>query len=384
MSSLPSPQHYWDHELLSLPETPADWLFGAFVARRNVSLLTSLWKAGKTTLLALVLAKRKTGGTLAGVPVAAGKTIVLSEEPPAFWTERARRYDFGGNLCLLPQPFNHVPNQTEWLDLLGHVGRLRDETGADLFVVDTLSHFLRGENHGVQILDALMPLGELTRRGMAVWLMHHPRKRAPEQGQSARGHGALLGHIDISIEMRHGSADPDSRARRLYCQSRHAATPRHFLMELTPAGDDYVRLPDADDEGFHQHWDVLRMVLEDAPQELTRYDILDEWPADFDKPNASTLWRWLKRATAANLVLSAGTGRKTDPFRYRLPESEERWRAESPFYDVFKKQEADLKLPFQSLRERKRIRSDDAKLLRDLDRPLKKGEKLWPPGSPVE
>jgi len=50
----------------------------------------------------------------------------------------------------------------------------------------------------------------------------------------------------------------------------------------------------------------------------------------------------------------------------------------------YKKQHEDLKLPFQSLRERKKIRSDDVKLLRELVRPLKKGETLWPPGSPVE
>ena len=55
---------------------------------------------------------------------------------------------------------------------------------------------------------------------------------------------------------------------------------------------------DAADEEFQRHWDVLRMVLEDVPQKVTRQDILDEWPADFAKPNSATLWRWLKRAFA--------------------------------------------------------------------------------------
>ena len=50
----------------------------------------------------------------------------------------------------------------------------------------------------VSILDALMPLGELTGRGMATLLLHHPRKRTAAPGQAARGHGALLGHIDIA------------------------------------------------------------------------------------------------------------------------------------------------------------------------------------------
>jgi hypothetical protein len=384
MATDQSPQHYWDTELASLTDPPADWLWPGFVARRNVTLLTSLWKAGKTTLLTLLLARRRTGGTLAGLPVAPGKSIVISEEPREFWSERARRLEFGGNLCLLPQPFNHVPSQEEWLGLLQQVRRLHDDTGADLVVVDTLSHFLRGENHGVAVLDALMPMAELTSLGMAALLMHHPRKHGQALGQSARGHGALLGHTDIAIEMRFAGNDPDSRARRLFAQSRHSATPRHFLMELNPAGDDYVRLPDADDEGFHQHWDVLRMVLEDASQELTRRDILDDWPEDFAKPNSGTLWRWLGRAVAAGLVQSAGTGRKADPFRYWLPGAEERWRAENPLYDLFQQRERELKLPLASLRDQKRQANLNAKLDRDLDRPLKKGESLWPPGSAVE
>ena len=156
------------------------------------------------------------------------------------------------------------------------------------------------------------------------------------------------------------------------------------LSPFRAAGDDYLRLPDTDDEGFHQHWDVLRMVLEDAPQELTRHDILDEWPPDFPKPNSGTLWRWLTRAVAAQMILVAGTGRKADPFRYWLPTSEDRWRAERPFYDLFRKQAADLKLPFRSLRQQKREAARDAQLDREWDRPLKKGEKLWPPGAAEE
>lgn len=356
MDAQESPQHFTVPELLTLSESPADWLWHGFVARRNSTLLTSLWKAGKTTLLSLLLARRKSGGMLAGLPVTAGKTIVVSEEPTAFWTDRARRYDFGGNLCLLPQPFNHVPTQQEWCGLVEHLGKLRDQNGADLLVVDTLSHFLRNENHGVAILDALMLLDELRRRGMGILLNHHPAKNARQQGRIARGHGALQGQIDISIEMYHAAGDTDSRARRLYAESRHAATPRHLLMELSADGMDYVRLPDADNEGFHEHWDVLRMVLEDAPKELTRQEVLDDWPADFDKPARATLWRWLNHAVAAKLVQTAGTGRKADPFRYWLPGAEERWRAANPMYDYDKQREKDLEMLFGPAKGRERKR----------------------------
>jgi hypothetical protein len=42
------------------------WLWLGFVARGGVTLLTSQWKAGKTTLLSLLLARLKPGGSLAG------------------------------------------------------------------------------------------------------------------------------------------------------------------------------------------------------------------------------------------------------------------------------------------------------------------------------
>src|SRR5438876_1660194 len=105
---------------------------------------------------------------------------------------------------------------------------------------------------------------------------------------------ALHSEVDISIEMRHAGDNLESRARRFFCLSRHADTPRHLLFELNADGSDYAVLSETDDEGFSEHWTVLRMVLEDAPQKLTRLDILDEWPADFAKPDPVTLWRWLE------------------------------------------------------------------------------------------
>jgi hypothetical protein len=53
------------------------------------------------------------------------------------------------------------------------------------------------------------------------------------------------------------------------------------------------------------------------------------------------------------MILREGTGRRSDPFRYWLPEREAVWR-ESPFYDIIEQQMKDLKLPFRSLQEIKR------------------------------
>jgi hypothetical protein len=65
-----------------------------------------------------------------------------------------------------------------------------------------------------------------------------------------------------------------------------------------------------------------------ATSEPSRQEILDRWPADDDRPDATTLWRWLSQAVAAGIVCQEGTGRHRDPFRYWLPAREEMLRPE--------------------------------------------------------
>src|SRR5207253_7904530 len=133
--------------------------------------------------------------------------------------------------------------------------------------------------------------------------------------------------------------------RRFLALSRHQATPRHLLLELNAAGTDYLGVDEIHNDGFPQNWDVLRTVLEDATQKLTRFEILDEWPADFDKPHPSTLSKWLDRAVQADLIAREGTGRKADPFLYWLPARETVWK-QDPLYELYEKQKQDLKLLF--------------------------------------
>ena len=342
------PQTMWDNQVASLPETSADWLLPGFLARGNMTLLTSMWKAGKTTLLAHLLAHRVNGQPLLGRAVAPGRTVVITEEPRTLWADRCRRFNFGGQLCLIPQPFPHLPSAEQWHELMQHVVKLRAERDIDLLVIDSLTHFLRAENAAAGVLDLLMPVRVLTAQGMAALLMHHPRRRGADAGNAGRGHGAIHSEVDISIEMRHAGANIDSRARRFFCLSRHTDTPRHLYFELNADGADYTVLTDSVDDGFSEHWDVLRMVLEDAEKKLTRADLLDEWPADFAKPSPATLVTWLESAVTADLVKVEGSVRKSHPFRYWLPAAEARWH-ENPLFEFFEQHERSRKLVLDSL-----------------------------------
>ena len=100
------------------------------------------------------------------------------------------------------------------------------------------------------------------------------------------------------------------------------------------------------------------MVLEDAPQKLTRKDILAEWPPDFARPQSTKLWRWLDHAVQRGLIVCEGAGRKADPFRYWLPEREAVWKAD-PIHELFENLRQAETLPFHSLQERKKAMADD-------------------------
>lgn len=325
------PSELWPEDLSTLNQGQTPWLWHGYLAPGNVTLLTSQWKSGKTTLVAVLLSRLKTGGSLAGLTVAPGKAVVVTEESPAHWQARARKLDFGRHVCWLCRPFRGKPRSDEWLALIDRLARLHDEHGITLVVIDPLASFLpgRGESDAACMLDVLMPLQRLTTLGMAVLVLHHPRKGETVAGQAARGSGALSGYVDIIVEMECYSrlADEDRR-RKLRAFSRHEETPRQMVIELTPDGTDYLALGDFASEEFHQTWQALRDILELAPHPLTRHQLLDCWAEDATPPDKATVWKWLDRALDRGLICRAGTGHKNDPFIYWLPAQMEKWRAD--------------------------------------------------------
>jgi AAA domain len=315
-------------ELKADRPTAADWLWHGYLAAGNVSLLTSQWKAGKTTLTSVLLSKLGAGGTLAGLTVRAGRAVVVSEESSALWVARGERLAFGPNVRFLCRPFLGRPTPAGWRALIDHLLQQRWSDGLDLVVIDTLASFLptSGENNAGVMMDALLPLQALTAAGMSVLINHHPRKGEPAAGQAARGSGALTGFADISVEMKwFGRPTDDDRRRTLAGYSRHADTPKRLVIELNAEGTDYASLGDFAAPELDAGWSVLIGVLEDAKRKLTRQQIRENWPADYPKPDDVTVWRWLDRAVADARVLRQGTGRKRDPFRYWLPGMEEKW-----------------------------------------------------------
>jgi hypothetical protein len=317
----------WSDNLAKADQEP-DWIWQGLVAPRHITLLTGLWKAGKTTLLAHLLHHRRQGGTLLGQTVTPGVTTVITEELRPHWRARIELLSPGPNVCFFFRPFDGRPTQEQFNNLLTLLLQLRQDRQIDLVVIDPLACFLpiRTENSAEAMLAAFTLLRRLTEAGIAVLILHHPAKGNPSPGQAARGSGALSGLADILLEMRLPNAqDPTDRRRLLFGYSRSRTTPPVIHLALNEEGTAYTVLADQPTGDFPRFWPVLFGVLEEAPDKLTRLQILESWPADFPRPSLATLWRWLDTACAKKLICHQGVGRGTDPYRYWLATREQQW-----------------------------------------------------------
>jgi hypothetical protein len=59
---------------------PIPWIWDGLVAEDAITLLSAPEKTGKTTLLSLLLDRRRQGGQVLGRKVRLGRTILCSEE----------------------------------------------------------------------------------------------------------------------------------------------------------------------------------------------------------------------------------------------------------------------------------------------------------------
>ncbi len=82
----------------------------------------------------------KAGGELAGLPVSAGKVVVVSEESPSKWYERGQGLSFGDHLCWFCRPFLGRPRLDDWLALIEQIGSLHARHRVALVVIDPLAN----------------------------------------------------------------------------------------------------------------------------------------------------------------------------------------------------------------------------------------------------
>jgi len=308
------------------PEAP-DWLWRGYLAPGQLTLLTSLWKSGKTTLLSVLLARMKGGGDLLGMTVRPTRVLILSEENRNLWAMRQQRLDIGGHAQVICQPFGgKKPADADWRSLLDQSAGLLGTEGSRLLVIDTVATLMPTgvETNADCMVRALAPLRGLAAQGIAIWLMHHPHKGKPRAGQWSRGSGSLPSSVDVALEMHLWCPDDIFDRRRLLLGWwRHHENTRRQLIEWTADGTGYLVLDETVDPAFERAWSTIRRVLSDFEDPQTAEAILRDWPPDSPPPSHATLHRWLTRAVDLRWLCQEPSTRRNEPHHYWLPEAEQ-------------------------------------------------------------
>jgi hypothetical protein len=303
-------------------ETPTGWIWNGFLARGSLTLLTSIWKSGKTTLLTGLLRTLADGRPFLGRACEPARVLVVSEESRQHWKTRLATMPVGAHTRLMSRPFRGRPTPDQWNELLDRCFDMRQRGELDLIAIDPLASFLPGhsDSDAGTLMTMLHPLQRLAADGAAVLLLHHPRKKASNEGSSARGSGALLGFVDIIVELsRFGRLASDVRRRKLIAFSRYEATPYSLYYQWDPATGAFEHMPHPFERRYRDNWPIVKLILNTRSVPATHLELLMDWPADREKPPTNALYDWLNRATAEKLVRRFGNGRKADPYRYLLP-----------------------------------------------------------------
>ena len=306
----------YGNEWVQTVKQPTPWIWEGVVAEGAITLLSAPEKTGNTTLLSLLLDRRREGGYLLGRAVRPGRTVLCSEENDALWALRQPPLDFGPQLEY-HRPLGGNPSPRRWRRFIDHLLGLADDS-FDLLVIDTVMTFLpAAQNNPGPLRKALNELRVVAGRPAGVLLLH----QACAARSRSRARGPLAAFADILLDMQTPPGDPFTRRRHFSGVGRYPGTLDHVAAELNPEGTDYLLLPDAPPESASAAaLETLRQILGQSPAPLTRQEILARWPEAQPPPSADSLWRWLTRACELGTLVRTGAGTKAGAFRYGLPE----------------------------------------------------------------
>ena len=108
--------------------------------------------------------------------------------------------------------------------------------------------------------------------------------------------------------------------------SRYVETPRRLVYEWNPTTTRFTALGDLQSTRFNENWELLLVILKKRTKASTHLELLMDWPADHERPSPALLYDWLNRAHEDKRLRREGTGRKSDPYRYRLQNEDDEYR----------------------------------------------------------
>lgn len=295
---------------LSQDEDPVEWIWDGYLAKGHLTLLSALWKAGKTTFITNLLKCLQEGQELAGQVTHNSKVLILSEESRSLWARRRDENKITLPVWVLCRPIRQKLGYKDWVILLEQMAQFCIKHEVGLFIVDTLSGFwsVDNENDAARVSEALLPLTYLLEQNIAVLLVHHFRKSGGDEGTASRGSGQLGAAVDVMIEFsRLNSSDPNCTQRVLRTYSRFEETPKEVVIDYVD-GEYQTKGTRAEVNKLEKLGLVLN-ALEDYPDGVTASELHEKWNISEygDRPSKRTLQRHLSDLVTLNKVTTIGT-----------------------------------------------------------------------------
>ncbi|MGH2354608.1 MAG: AAA family ATPase, partial [Chloroflexota bacterium] len=186
------------------------WALPHVVGRGVLSLLSGPPGIGKGWWLQGLPRAMQDGTTFYGLPTRRLRVLWATEEGASL-ARTARRFGIQpGQVAILRR--DRVPGRT-WPELVKALRREAAKRQCGLVVIDTVRAWVPGaEQTPEQAMAAMAPVRtELTEPGLAVLVVHHARKGGGEHGEGVAGTNALVGAVDILIELHRVKGRPDAR-----------------------------------------------------------------------------------------------------------------------------------------------------------------------------
>lgn len=233
-----------DASEVNMTKRPANWLLRGYVAIGAVTLITALPKAGKSTWVFGFLGALERGDPewIGCALLGPGSAVILSEEPRATIAEKVSRFGIARAKILARE--NAYPRRPLARDVDAAIAAARSMPDCKVVVVDTWRFWanLGGDQakSSGYTQAAYAEIARIAAAGYAVIVVHHMRKSGGEEGTAAADSNALVGAVEVNLELYRFGKSEDVGAhtslRRLVAYGRFDRIPEEAVVELTEAG----------------------------------------------------------------------------------------------------------------------------------------------------
>lgn len=177
-----------------------EWLIPDLIPRGSLSLVAGRPKAGKTLLALNLAAALSTGGSFLGrlcPPSQVG--VVQLEDPESLIRSRLKR------MVSVPPEGLYLSVGIPWTkEMRAGLYNFVALHGLDLLILDPLVLWKPGtrENNAEEMASLMYGLRRVVQlTSCSLLVVHHSRKGGGENGDSIRGSSAILGAVDVALEL---------------------------------------------------------------------------------------------------------------------------------------------------------------------------------------